>query len=99
MKKSLVSDTALPNKVIQYLLAKSRVVSVQLSGLHAVFKEEMCVEWVQTPRETIEAALRFSGPRTSAADLKKRRDKLKLLFGSNTLDKFIFSLSKLVDKP
>ena len=99
MKKSLVSDTALPNKVIQYLLAESRVVSMKLIGLHAVLGDDLDIEWVTTPNETIEAAFRIPGTRISADDVKNRRTKLEFLFGPHTVDELINSLSKLAVKP
>jgi glycosyltransferase involved in cell wall biosynthesis len=99
MKKSLVSDTALPNKVIQYLLAESRVVSMKLIGLHAVLGDDLDIEWVTTPNETIEAAFRIPGTRISADDVKNRRTKLEFLFGPHTVNELINSLSKLAVKP
>jgi glycosyltransferase involved in cell wall biosynthesis len=57
MKRSLVSDTALPNKVIQYLAASRPVVSTALKGVGLTFEGYGGLHLVQSPEECVKRAL------------------------------------------
>lgn len=56
LKPSLVANTALPNKVLQYLAAGLPVVSTRLSGLFSVFSESTNIVWGDSPSVVIEEA-------------------------------------------
>ena len=58
MEKTLVSNAALPNKVLQYMAAGVPVVSTSLHGLVATFGDESGIAWGDSPREV--AKLAFS---------------------------------------
>ena len=72
LKKSLVTDTALPHKVLQYLALGLPVVSSPLDGLKAVFGDNVGIRWANTPAEIIQAAIAFAGDRESRAEASKR---------------------------
>jgi glycosyltransferase involved in cell wall biosynthesis len=57
LKKSLVSDTAFPHKVPQYLATGLPVVSTRLNGLHAVFGDEAGIVWLENPSDLLSFAL------------------------------------------
>ena len=69
LKKSLVTDTALPHKVLQYLALGLPVVSTPLDGLRAVFGESAGIRWAATPAEIMASALHFvhDGPALAEA--------------------------------
>lgn len=56
MKKTLVSDAALPNKVLQYMAAGTPVVSSDLDGLRAAFDDSSGITWASSPQEVAQAA-------------------------------------------
>lgn len=56
MKKTLVSDVALPNKVLQYMAAGIPVVSTRLDGLIAALGNSPGVTWASGPQEVARAA-------------------------------------------
>ena len=57
MEPTLVSNSALPNKVIQYLACGLPVVSTRLDGLRAVFSELADLHLVSSPGEVWSAAM------------------------------------------
>ena len=57
MEKTLVSNAALPNKVLQYMAAGVPVVSTSLDGLVATFGAESGIVWGDSPREVAKLAL------------------------------------------
>ena len=67
LKKSLVTDTALPHKVLQYLALGLPVVSTPLEGLKAVFGESAGIRWADDPRAILETALVFADDPTALA--------------------------------
>lgn len=60
LKKSLVTDTALPHKALQYLALGLPVVSTPLDGLKAVFDDSAGIRWADTPAELLDAAVEFA---------------------------------------
>ena len=61
LKKSLVTDTALPHKVLQYLALGLPVVSTPLKGLQAVFGDSAGIRWAENPAQILESALELAG--------------------------------------
>jgi glycosyltransferase involved in cell wall biosynthesis len=57
MHRSLVSNTAFPNKVIQYLASGVPVVSTRLKGLEMTFDASPSLVFVDSPSEVVEAAV------------------------------------------
>lgn len=95
MRRSLVSDVALPNKVIQYLMVGSRVVSTDLAGLRMTFEGFENLSWSDSPQECMEIALGFQNSgkvkRSISNDLR-----LKKVFGEKAVtdfEKFLQDLS------
>lgn len=67
MTPSLVSDTALPNKVLQYMASGLPVVSTRLKGLSALFSDSEGVELVAQPSDVLKSALAL------ASDSRRRK--------------------------
>jgi glycosyltransferase involved in cell wall biosynthesis len=59
MHRTLVSNAALPNKVLQYLACKVPVVATRLDGLYATFGDSAPIAWVDSPSEVISRAVSF----------------------------------------
>lgn len=57
MKPSLVSNAALPNKVIQYMAAGLPVVCTELEGVQSLFTNEQGLKFVEGPHEVVGASL------------------------------------------
>jgi glycosyltransferase involved in cell wall biosynthesis len=57
MHRSLVSNTAFPNKVIQYLASGIPVVSTRLNGLEMTFSESPALVFVENSSEVVSAAI------------------------------------------
>lgn len=96
MKASLVSDVALPNKLIQYLASKGRVVSTRLEGAFSVFGEEFGVNWAESPEMCIEIATRLPQVSLSTIEINNRRELLRDLFGTRNVKNFEAELRQLV---
>lgn len=60
MKPSLVSNAALPNKVIQYMAAGLPVVCTKLDGVESLFSNEQGLKYVEGPGELVGASLSFA---------------------------------------
>jgi glycosyltransferase involved in cell wall biosynthesis len=97
MKKSLVSDTALPNKVIQYLLADRPVVSTNLKGLTSIFRDFDDLHWVTSPEECIRKAF-ANNAQTSERDSSENSRRLEEMFGENSISRFESFLESAVTK-
>jgi glycosyltransferase involved in cell wall biosynthesis len=97
MKKSLVSDTALPNKVIQYLLAARPVVSTDLKGLTSTLRDFDNLQWTSSPEECIRKALanKSLALETDSSDYSHR---LGEIFGENAIARFEHFLETAVAK-
>jgi glycosyltransferase involved in cell wall biosynthesis len=57
MHRSLVSNTAFPNKVIQYLASGVPVVSTRLKGLEMTFGESPALRYVESPENVLAVAI------------------------------------------
>jgi len=60
LRKSLVTDTALPHKVLQYLAMGLPVVSSRLDGLRQVFGDDSGITWADKPDDILLKALEYS---------------------------------------
>lgn len=60
LRKSLVTDTALPHKVLQYLAMGLPVVSSRLDGLRQVFGDDTGITWADNPEDILLTALEHS---------------------------------------
>ena len=61
MEKSLVSDVALPHKVLQYLSSGRPVVSTRLDGLVSSLPKGKAIQFVESPEEVILSAVEMLG--------------------------------------
>ena len=95
MLKSTVSDTALPNKMIQYLASGPPVVSTSLEGLRDTFSRFEGIYWAESPKETIATALALLG-KAELPKNSKNHEKLNLYFGPASLDSFEEFLESVV---
>lgn len=57
MKPSVVSNVALPNKVLQYMAAGMPVVSTRLDGVQSLFPHERGIELVESPVQIVDRAI------------------------------------------
>lgn len=67
MHPSLVSNTAFPNKVIQYLAAGTPVVSTRLKGLEMTFTQSPALVFVESPYEVVSTAVNLAKSNGSAS--------------------------------
>ena len=95
MKPDLVSNTALPNKLIQYLSTDAQVVSTKLNGAFSVFAGIDGMSWADFPEECIEIALALRDPKLSGEQLSARLNFLRESFGESNLGKFEAELISL----
>ena len=56
MKPDLVSNTAFPHKILQYMASAKPVVSTKLSGLYETFGNASGIVWVDGPEQVTSAA-------------------------------------------
>jgi glycosyltransferase involved in cell wall biosynthesis len=96
MIPSLVSHSALPNKVIQYLATGLPVVSTRLRGLAATFKDFKSITWAETSGESMEIALRKCQEVIPVFDNSRALDDL---FGQSAVLGFEAFLKKTAVKP
>ena len=87
MKKSLVTDTALPNKIIQYLAASRPVVSTNLKGVTLTFRGYSGLYLVDTPENCIAKALDLLG-HDRRRDFDTNHQLLDEVFGPNAVVSF-----------
>jgi glycosyltransferase involved in cell wall biosynthesis len=59
MEKILVSDSALPNKVLQYMACGVPVASTSLKGLMSTFGQDSGITWGSSPREVMTLAIKL----------------------------------------
>ncbi len=96
MEQSLVSDVALPNKVLQYLAAHVPTVSTPLRGLKETLGYLPDLSWASTPGEIVDQALMVIETQTSPTEESSSARLLELF--SNATRKFEKSLTQLVGK-
>ena len=95
MKPDLVSNTALPNKLIQYLSTDAQVVSTKLDGAFSLLEGVDGISWANSPEECIEIALASRNPKLSGEQLSARLNFLRESFGESNLGKFEAELLSL----
>lgn len=95
MKSDLVSNTALPNKLIQYLSTDAKVVSTKLDGAFSLLGEVDGISWANSPEECIEIALALPDSELDHKCLPTRQNFLRELFGESNLRKFEAELMTL----
>lgn len=78
MHPSLVSNAAIPNKILQYLASGLKVVSTRLTGLELSFGHSNSLHLVNTPEDVVSEALKLcregseeSDGRNEAIDLRR----------------------------
>ena len=96
MKPDLVSNTALPNKLIQYLSTDAQVVSTKLDGALSLLGEVDGISWANSPEECIEIALALPDSELDHECLRARHNFLREFFGESNLRKFEAELMTLV---
>ena len=99
LKKSLVTDTALPHKVLQYLAMGLPVVSTPLDGLQSVFGLDSGIVWGSNPKEILDTALLLAADSkglasASAAAKHAVQSKLGAQEAAEKLEAFLLRLSK-----
>lgn len=96
MLPSLVSDTALPNKVLQYLASGLPVVSTRLTGVSSTFRSSSRLKFVAEPSAVLSAALKLlESPHHVSAG---QNEVLQQFSINNAVDRFerqVMSLGKL----
>ena len=97
LQKSLVTDTALPHKVLQYLAMGLPVVSSELSGLQAVFGQDSGIVWGANPAEILEKALELAqDPAGLAAASEAAKKAMAVRFAPNSaIDQLEATLTNL----
>jgi glycosyltransferase involved in cell wall biosynthesis len=93
MHRTLVSNAALPNKVLQYLACKVPVVATRLDGLYATFGDSAPIAWVDSPSEVISRAVSFLSSHTTP-DFSMSDSFLDSL-GAESVAKFEHSLREM----
>jgi glycosyltransferase involved in cell wall biosynthesis len=96
MQPDLVSNTALPNKLIQYLSTDAHVVSTKLEGAISVLAGVDGMSWADSPEECIEIALATRVPKLSKEQLSARLNFLRENFGESNLGRFEAELLALM---
>ena len=87
MKKSLVSDIALPNKVIQYLATSKPVVCTDLKGVGLTFDKFDGLHIVESPEGCLKRALELLNQDTEF-NFKPNQEMLDKKFGPIAVAKF-----------
>ena len=95
MKKSLVSDTALPNKVIQYLATSRSIVCTDLKGVGLTFGQYDGLHIVNSPEECITKALQLAG-QIEEVDFTSNQKMLDRTFGPTAIKRFEHFLEQAV---
>ena len=97
LKKSLVTDTALPHKVLQYLALGLPVVSTPLDGLKAVFGDSAGIRWAATPAMILNESLAFARdkPALNAASALAKQSVADRLSRDGAVDKLEQILKEL----
>ena len=94
MQKSLVSDTALPNKVIQYLAASRPVVSTNLKGATLTFEGYSGLHFVSTPEDCMAKAIDVM-THDRHGDFNSNHQLLDEIFGPSAIASFENFLEKV----
>lgn len=89
MAPSLVSDTALPNKVLQYMASGLPIVSTKLKGLSSLFGNLEGLQLVHQPSEVLSTAVQLAKDPNRLNLGEKNRQAVRQKFSiDKTLDQF-----------
>lgn len=98
-EKGLVTDCALPNKVLQYCASSLPVVSTSLEGLRGLFGDNSGIEWTASPAAAIRAALSLVNDPAKLRNVRlQMRATRHFLETSNAVVQFENCLMKLAGK-
>ena len=96
MAPSLVSNAALPNKVLQYMACGLPVVSTMLEGLQSIFPDQPAIKYVQNPEKVLGAALDLLDSKDIIRLGQSNREAISAKFGiEDSVDKFERLLSRV----
>jgi glycosyltransferase involved in cell wall biosynthesis len=99
LESTLVANTALPNKVLQYLAAGLPVVSTKLDGLYAVLGSEASISWENNAIGVVRKAAELSDNELkSMLAVKTTRDKLMDFDPEHAVELFELDLQLLAGK-
>ncbi|MET0316237.1 MAG: glycosyltransferase, partial [Rhodococcus fascians] len=97
--RELLTDVALPHKVLQYMAAGVPVVSTSLRGLRSTLGEESGVTWGDSPTDVADraAALAITGAAALAAISQRQKTTVGSLFSTDAaVDSFESMLESVV---
>ena len=69
-ESTLLTNLALPHKVLQYLATSTPIVSTRLAGLYGVLKEEAGINWVDEPSDVVAMCMRVKDQTDSVKSKK-----------------------------
>jgi hypothetical protein len=99
LESTLVANTALPNKVLQYLAAGLPVVSTKLDGLYAVLGSEASISWENNAIGVVRKSASLSDNELeSMLPGKTTRDKLMEFDPEHAVELFELDLQLLAGK-
>jgi len=98
MVKSLVSDCALPHKVLQYMASGTPVVSTRLEGLLTTLSEDSGVVFQESPEQVIREASAIASNKYAQGQIARGQLRLvKRLFSGDpvkTFESFLWNLKQ-----
>jgi glycosyltransferase involved in cell wall biosynthesis len=99
MVPQLVSRTAFPHKVLQYMAAGVPVVSTKLDGIFETFGSTSGITWVASPSDVLLEAVRLGENPEEAAILKYKQDEVveSMLSIRGAIDDFVGVLKESME--
>ena len=100
LEKSLVTDVAFPQKVLQYLAAGIPVVSTQLDGLFKTFGNEAGVKWASGASDILDSCIDILGSESKLHDMADLGlSSVNDLFGvAKAVDAFESAIGSMISK-
>lgn len=95
MKPSLVSNVALPHKVLQYMAVGLPVISTKLSGLKSSIGASADVTWVESPEAVMDAVLVRMSRGLDVEEIRARQN--KALAGRFTIQNTTLALEAAIE--
>jgi glycosyltransferase involved in cell wall biosynthesis len=97
LEPNLVADVALPNKVLQYVASRLRVVSTELSGLKSILAKSNALTWAASPELVLKRALQILNDKPTNEDQRLNIGEILSGFEPSTaVSSFETTLEKLV---
>jgi glycosyltransferase involved in cell wall biosynthesis len=98
MKPDLVSNTAFPHKVLQYMASGRPVVSTKLSGLYETFGDTSGIVWVDSAEKVAEESVKLaSSKQTMLANVTYQTEAVKqLLDMDRCIDSFTGTIMRTI---